>query len=193
MATLIRSGIDVVSFLKQQHAQLRQLFGLVKSTSGEDCERAFYALRRLLAVHETAEEEIVHPAARRQLRDETLMDALLAQENESKKVLSQLESLGIDSSEFRTLFSRLEQGVSMHMQTEERDEFAQLGVLLNQEQLQRMRAAAAFAEKIAPTRPHAGLESAAGNLLMGPFASMLDRARDALSGKSPDSARASSP
>jgi hypothetical protein len=188
MATMIRSGIDVLRFLKQQHVQLRQLFGLVNSTNGEERERAFYSLRRLLAVHETAEEEIMHPAARRHLRDETLMDAILAQEKQSKKVLSQLESLSIDSSEFQILFSRLEQGVLVHMQTEERDEFAQMGGLLSQEQLQKMRAAAAFAEKIAPTRPHAGLESAAGNLLMGPFASMLDRARDALSGQSPESA-----
>lgn len=34
------------------------------------------------------------------------------------------------------------------------------------------------AEAIAPTRPHAGVESASLNFAVGPFASMLDRARD---------------
>ena len=34
------------------------------------------------------------------------------------------------------------------------------------------------AEAIAPTRPHAGVESAKLNFAVGPFASMLDRARD---------------
>jgi hypothetical protein len=43
--------------------------------------------------------------------------------------------------------------------------------------------AVAFAESIAPTRPHPGVESAAANMLVGPFAAMLDRARDAISGK----------
>jgi hypothetical protein len=36
------------------------------------------------------------------------------------------------------------------------------------------------AEAIAPPRPHPGVESAKTNLLVGPFASMLDRARDAI-------------
>jgi hypothetical protein len=36
------------------------------------------------------------------------------------------------------------------------------------------------AEALAPTRPHPGVESAKANLVAGPFASMLDRARDAI-------------
>jgi hypothetical protein len=47
-----------------------------------------------------------------------------------------------------------------------------------------MQRAVNFMESVAPTRPHPGVESATANLLVGPFASMLDRARDALSGKS---------
>ncbi|AKU94979.1 hypothetical protein AKJ09_01643 [Labilithrix luteola] len=46
-----------------------------------------------------------------------------------------------------------------------------------------MRTAAELAENVAPTRPHAGIESAAANLIAGPFASMMDRARDALAAK----------
>jgi hypothetical protein len=45
-----------------------------------------------------------------------------------------------------------------------------------------MARAVRFAESTAPTRPHAGLESAGPNLLVGPFTAMLDRARDAISG-----------
>ncbi len=36
------------------------------------------------------------------------------------------------------------------------------------------------AQAIAPTHPHPGVESAKLNFALGPFASMLDRARDAL-------------
>lgn len=43
--------------------------------------------------------------------------------------------------------------------------------------------AAKLAEAIAPTRPHAGVESQVANILAGPFAAMLDRARDATVGK----------
>ncbi len=41
-----------------------------------------------------------------------------------------------------------------------------------------MAGAVLAAEAIAPTRPHAGVESAKANFALGPFASMLDRARD---------------
>jgi hypothetical protein len=47
-----------------------------------------------------------------------------------------------------------------------------------------MRRAVEIAESTAPTRPHPGVESAPANMLAGPFASMLDRARDLISGKS---------
>jgi hypothetical protein len=43
-----------------------------------------------------------------------------------------------------------------------------------------MASAVRAAEAIAPTRPHPGVESAKANFVAGPFASMLDRARDAI-------------
>ena len=45
-----------------------------------------------------------------------------------------------------------------------------------------MRKVVELAEAVAPTRPHPGVESRAANMLAGPFAAMLDRARDAISG-----------
>jgi hypothetical protein len=43
-----------------------------------------------------------------------------------------------------------------------------------------MRKAVKFAESVAPTRPHPGVESAPANMLAGPFVAMVDRVRDAL-------------
>lgn len=184
MAMMISSGIDVVAFLEEQHEQIRQLFSRVSSTTGKEREEAFFALRRLLAVHETAEEEIIHPAARRALPDgDAIVDSRLSEENEAKKVLARLENLDLDSMEFQTDFSLLEQQVLAHAAAEEAYEFERLGAVLDQDRLARMRKAAEFAERVAPTRPHPGVESQAANLLLGPFAAMMDRARDALSGK----------
>lgn len=184
MATMIGSGIDVVSFLEEQHEEIKRGLTRVNEASGKAREEAFVSLRRLLAVHETAEEEIVHPAARRALPNgATVVDARLQEENEAKKLLAQLETLDVDSAEFGTLLARLERSVIVHATAEEREEFAELASVLDQKQLERMRRAAEFAEKIAPTRPHPGVESATANMLTGPFASMLDRARDAFSSK----------
>lgn len=187
MATMISSGLDVIAFLEEQHEEIKARFALVRSSSGAEREQAFYALRRLLAVHETAEEEILHPAARKVLPNgDTLVDALLAQENEAKKVLAELEELDVDSTEFQMKFDMLERSVLVHARTEETEEFDRIGDALEPERLEKMRKAVEFAEKVAPTRPHPGVESATSNILAGPFAAMIDRTRDAFSGKSPD-------
>jgi hypothetical protein len=184
MGTMISSGIDVVTFLKEQHDQIKAGFAEVAGSHGEHKENAFFALRRLLAVHETAEEEIVHPAARKALPNgEAVVRARLNEESEAKDALSQLEKLDVDSAEFDRKLSLLRESVVMHAESEERLEFEPLGSSLDQSRLERMRKAVDAAESIAPTRPH-GAESAIGNILVGPFASMLDRARDAISGKS---------
>jgi hypothetical protein len=77
--------------------------------------------------------------------------------------------------------------VSQHEQIKslfaEKDEFAKLGEELSGDELTRMGRAAELAEAIAPTRPHAGVESQVANLTAGPFAAMMDRARDAIVGK----------
>jgi hemerythrin superfamily protein len=176
--------MDVIAFLKGQHAEIKALFNQVDATEGDEREEAFYVLRRLLAVHETAEEEIVHPVARRVLPNgEAIVAARLQEENEAKKVLSELEELDLDSPEFDKKFATFAASVIEHAELEEEREFARLVHQLDQRLLERMRTAVKVAESIAPTRPHAGVESAVGNMLVGPFASMLDRARDALSGK----------
>lgn len=185
MGTMIKNGTDVVSFLKEQHQQVKGLFARVLAARGDERRQAFVALRRTLAVHETAEEEIVHPAAKRAIPGgEAIVAARLKEENEAKKVLTELEAIDVDSAEFEAKFRTLQSAVVAHAESEEREEFDRLGEKLEPNRLERMKQAVELAEKVAPTRPHAGVESAAANLLAGPFASMIDRTRDALSGKS---------
>lgn len=184
MGTMLASGSDVVGFLEGQHQEIKGLFERVLSTSGEERSRAFYSLRRLMAIHETAEEEIVHPVAKRVLPDgETIIAKRLEEENAAKKVLGELESLDVDSAEFTEKLTALSKDVVAHAEAEENDEFERLADALDQSKLERMRKAVEIAEKIAPTRPHPGIESQAANLFAGPFASMMDRVRDALSKK----------
>jgi hemerythrin superfamily protein len=181
----IERAEDVVSFLKAQHEEIKSRFQQVSSATGDQRQAAFDDLRRLLAVHETAEEEVVHPRAKQAITSgESIVDARLSEENEAKKVLAELEKLDVNSAEFDQLFATFREDVIAHAEAEEREEFAQLQLELDDTQLERMRNAVKLAEATAPTRPHPGVESAKANMLAGPFASMLDRARDAITGKS---------
>jgi hemerythrin-like domain-containing protein len=145
-------------------------------------EKAFTELRQLLAVHETAEEMVVHPRARREVADgEQIVDARLEEEHQAKEQLSKLESMDFSSKEFITELTKFRDAVIDHAEHEENEEFDKLQRKLDSDDRERMAKAVLAAEAIAPTRPHPGVESAKANFAVGPFASMLDRARDAIS------------
>ncbi len=181
--TAITSPTDVVDFLVSQHEQIKSLFAKTLSASGEAREKAFVDLRRLLAVHETVEEEIVHPRAKRKITNgDAVVKARLDEEHEAKTVLQKLEKLDVDSVEFARQLTELRDAVLDHAEHEENDEFIRLGQELSGHELESMGRAAKLAEAIAPTRPHPGVESQVANLIAGPFAAMLDRARDAIIG-----------
>ncbi|BBZ37975.1 hemerythrin domain-containing protein [Mycobacterium conspicuum] len=179
-----QSPTDVVDFLVSQHQQIKGLFDQTLSASGKKREQSFIQLRQLLAVHETVEEEIVHPRAKRKIANAgAVVDERLHEEHEAKSVLKRLEKLEVDSDEFTRQLAELRGAVLDHAKHEEHDEFSKLGQELSSDELENMGRAAKLAEAIAPTRPHPGVESQVANLLAGPFAAMLDRARDAIVGK----------
>lgn len=180
--TFVQSTDDVVEFLKGQHNLIKDMFDDVLSASSDDArEKAFMGLRQLLAVHETAEELVVHPRARGELdRGDEIVEARLKEEHDAKAQLQKLEAMDITSRDFLTELTLFQQAVREHADLEELEEFPGLQRELGADDLKRMANAVRAAEAIAPTRPHPGVESAKANLLAGPFASMLDRARDAI-------------
>jgi hemerythrin superfamily protein len=180
--TFVQSTDDVVKFLRDQHNLIKDMFEEVLHASGVKArEKAFTELRQLLAVHETAEELVVHPRARREVTGgEEIVDARLKEEHEAKEQLSKLESLDIGAQEFLDELSEFRDAVIDHAEHEENEEFNKLQRQLDGDDLKRMAAAVRAAEAIAPTRPHPGVESAKMNFAVGPFASMIDRARDAI-------------
>ena len=175
--TFVQSTDDAV-FLTDQHNLIKDLFEEVLSASSDEArEKAFTELRQLLAVHETAE-EMMHPRARREIKDgDTIVDARLKEEHEAKEKLSELESMDIGSKEFLSELTKFRDAVIDHAGHEENEEFKQTQAAARPDD-GRMAKALKAAEAIAPTRPHAGVESATLNFAVGPFASMLDRARD---------------
>ncbi|WP_409434898.1 hemerythrin domain-containing protein [Mycobacterium sp. SMC-14] len=181
--TTLHNRTDVVDFLTEQHQRIKALFDETLLAAGAERDESFVRLRRLLAVHETAEEEIVHPRAARELdHGGEVIGARLEEEKQAKTVLAHLEDVDVDSEFFTEKLRELRDDVVDHAEHEEREEFSGLRAELSDDELQRLERAVRLAEAIAPTRPHAGVEGALANALVGPFASMMDRARDAILG-----------
>ncbi|MEZ0343043.1 hemerythrin domain-containing protein [Mycobacterium sp. pV006] len=180
--TFVQSTDDVVAFLRDQHNLIKDMFDDVLHASGSDArKKAFTDLRQLLAVHETAEEMVVHPRARREIDNgDAVVDARLQEEHVAKQKLAALEDMDIASDEFIAALTKFRDLVLEHAFNEEAEEFPKLKRELDADELESMAAAVRAAEAIAPTRPHPGVESAKLNFALGPFASILDRARDAI-------------
>lgn len=180
MASELPEG-DVVRILLQQHAGIRQLCATVGHSEGPAKRQAFDDLRVLLAVHETAEELVVHPVAAVHC-GEGLTKALNADEKEATEMLARLEDLGVESPEFDELFEIFRIAVEQHVEEEERVELATLLEVLDDTERHTMGKRLSAAELVAPTHPHPGAAgSVPKQLATMPFHSIVDRVRDAMS------------
>jgi hemerythrin superfamily protein len=181
MASRPESDIDFVELLLSQHARIEELFGQVLGAGGQQRRDLFEELVRLLAVHETAEEEVVHPLARSRIDGgPDVIDARLAEEREAKRLLADLSGAGVEAPDFEERLLLLRDAVLIHAKREERYEFPHLRQQLEHATGQRLADAVRAAEAFAPTRPHPGVESAAANLVAGPALAVADRVRDAV-------------
>lgn len=165
----------------RQHGDIRNLFDEVEQSKGDERRDAFHRLVRLLAVHETAEEEVVHPFARRAFEGgEQVVEDRLAEERAAKETLSALDDLDTDDPEFLPKLRALRTDVQEHARAEERYEFTHIRRSTDVTNLATMAKAVKAAEAMAPTRPHPGVESATANVGLGPVAALMDRTKDAV-------------
>lgn len=175
---------DVVAILREQHRSVRRLMSSITSAAPGARGDSFEPLVRLLAVHETAEEMVVYPALRKRAGDEgaRIAEARKQEEDQAKKTLSDLEKLDPSSDAYLRMFETFSAAVEEHASAEEEEVFPLLARTTDAEVLRDLGGQLQVAEGIAPTHPHKNApESAVGNMLVGPFVSMVDRVRDLFS------------
>lgn len=172
---------DVVAVLLEQHAQIKDLFAEVKRANGPDKQEKFDALRALLAVHETAEELVLRPVSA-EVAGQDVVDARNREEADANAVLSDLEHLDLESPEFDIRLEAFMKSVEEHAEAEEKDEFSRIVAGCDEEKRRDLGRRIKAAEAMAPTHPHPASDpGSTKQKLIGPFASMVDRVRDALS------------
>lgn len=171
---------DVIDLLCRQHEEIRGLFADLEQAAADDRERLFHELVRVLSVHETAEQELVHPEIRAMAGGEEVVDARIAEERRATELLVTLNDIGPDAEGFDTLLAQLREDVLAHADHEESAEFPMLREGRDRDRLVSLAGAVRAAERIAPTRPHPNVEGEAANLLLGAPLAIMDRARDAI-------------
>jgi hemerythrin superfamily protein len=112
---------------------------------------------------------------------EAVAHARDAEEKEANAVLAHLEQISVDDPNFDAQLAAFEEAVDRHAEAEEQEEFPQILATCEESERQTMGRRIRAVEAIAPTHPH---PTVAGNrnlqLLTGPLASFVDRARDAI-------------
>lgn len=178
------STMSATTLLRQQHETVKQLFDQLLRARGDQRSELFDCLRATLATHETAEEIVVYPRLRK-IGDEgdRVARARIAEEDKAKQVLADLEKLGPGGAGFEPQLSQFHRAVLDHAEAEEREAFPLLEQSCNSRELQDMAAKIQKAEAMAPPHPHPhGPNSKVGSMVVGPFAKMVDRVRDAMHG-----------
>ena len=172
---------DIVRLLLEQHARIRTLFTDIRDAGGrEEVADLFAELRTLLVVHETAEQIVVRPVTKN-LAGEDVAKARVDEETEATKLLAELDKLDPMTPEFDAELGRLESAVKQHAEHEEHDEFPALINGCTVDQRRTMGTAFSAAARVAPTHPHPAVAGKfAATMLTLPFASIVDRTKDAI-------------
>ena len=170
----------IIEELRRDHDEVRQLLNSLSVATGEARRDMFQQLVGELIRHEVAEEEILRPVSKRDA-GEAVANARIKEESEAEELLKEMEKLDTDSAEFATKLATLHQEVERHATAEETEEFPLVAQKESADRLAQMGKAYEAAKTLAPTRPHPSTPNTpAANMLVGPFAAVIDRARDAV-------------
>lgn len=179
---------DLITLLIGQHREVDQMFvqlEKVDGSSSDEAQRLAEQVVRSLVQHSVAEEIHLYPATREHVPGgDEIADREVGEHDEAEQTMKRLESLTPSDSDFWPMLRELMQSVRHHVDEEENGLFPKLRAACSQEQLMDLGRKVEQAEKTAPTRPHPSSPSEGSSLAaLAPGAGMVDRLRDALSGR----------
>lgn len=184
--TTSTGDVDVVDILTTDHEEVLQLVGEIAAADPADRRDMIDTVIAELMRHSVAEEMYVYPAMRKHLPDgDAAVEHDVKEHQELEKAMKALE--GVDTAEpaFLDGLSHLEAILRDHVDDEEKDQFPQLRATIPREELVEIGKKVETAKKVAPTRPHpAAPHSALFHKALGPGVGLVDRLRDALTGRS---------
>lgn len=180
-------GGDVVEELKTDHREVEELFGRIEQLPSGNPQRKEYAdlVTIELVRHSVAEEAYLYPAVREHVPDgDALADRELEDHAAAERTMKELERCEADNPEFDRLMTQLMTEIRQHVQDEESNLFPRLTQSCPADKLSELGEKVRMAKKTAPTRPHPAAPSKPpANKLLAPGLGLVDRMRDAMTGR----------
>ncbi len=182
---------DVIAVLTHDHREVEQMFTELEQLGEGDVDRRRKLTEKViieLVRHAVAEEAYLYPAVRELVPGgDELADRELAEHAEAEQTMKQLEQTDVDDPDHAVLLDQLMSVIRAHVQEEEGELFPQLRGNAAPEELAELGNKVQAVKKIAPTRPHpAAPDTPPANKVLGPLTGMVDRMRDAFTGRGED-------
>jgi hemerythrin superfamily protein len=179
---------DVIGVLTQDHREVEQMFAELEGLGSGDTDRRRQLTEQViteLVRHSVAEEAYVYPAVRDLVPGGgALADRELSEHAEAEETMKELERTDVSEARHGVLLNRLMSEIRAHVQEEENMLFPKLRASADEDQLAELGRKVQAIKKIAPTRPHPSApDTPPGNMAMGPLAGLVDRVRDAVTGR----------
>lgn len=177
---------DLIDAIIADHREVQAVFTEIEAS--EDARNKRELVEHVIAElvrHSVAEEQYLYPTARKALPDgDELVDHELEEHAEAEQVMKDIENTDSTDPKFPELVGKLIADIRHHLEDEEEDLLPKLRAACDPEQLGELGRKFEQAKKMAPTRPHpAAPDRPPANRVLDPGAGLIDRVRDALSGR----------
>jgi hemerythrin-like domain-containing protein len=189
---------DAFEVLGADHAAVEQMLTALENSPGHSAGAGSTVLaarkevaQRLVidsSQHETAEEQYFWPAVRERLANGgALADQAIAQEQEAKETLARLDKLDADHDEFDQVIAAFIPAARRHIEFEETRVWPGLRGALSSTEAQELGDKLSKAKELGPTRPHPHAPASPAVLkAAGPAVAVVDKLRDAVTGRGRD-------
>jgi hemerythrin superfamily protein len=178
----------VIDVLVTDHREVEQMFTEFEALPADAHERRRQLADKVvieLVRHAVAEEMYVYPAFRQHLPDgDELAEHEISEHSEAEVTMKRIEKYKQDDPKLIEEMHELMRVIRHHISEEESDAFPRLVAAADRAELEQLAEKVQAAKKVAPTRPHpAAPDHPPFNKLLGPGAGLVDRIRDALTGR----------
>ncbi|MFF7236738.1 hemerythrin domain-containing protein [Streptomyces collinus] len=184
-------GGNVIHELTTDHREVEEIFGRLEALPPGSKDRKLLADQATIELvrHSVAEEAYLYPAVREHVKGgDALADKELEDHAGAEKIMKDIEGLDADDPQFDTLMTRLMSEIRSHVEDEEQNLFPMLQAACSPEALDELGDKVRRAKKTAPTRPHpTAPDKPPANKMLAPGAGLVDRLRDAMSGRGKES------
>ena len=174
--------MNALTFLKQDHQNIEALFSRFEElASGNGTKAKGDVVQKIiehLSVHAVAEEQVLYPAVREALSEETPLVLEALEEHHAVKVmLAEIEKMPPTAERFDAKVKVVIENVRHHVQEEENELFPKIREAMTVQQLEELGEALDKAKEAAPTRPHPFQpDQPPLNVLLGVPVAVMDRA-----------------